>query len=145
MPWINLKTTARGSYATPTLHLFAPEANNVNLAIGVWHALGSPDRLDVLYDPDTRRVAIRAADAHGGYNVKPFTHGNSADRTPSSVRILCAAQFRKLLTLHGHAWPDERMAIPLVQEGELWIGQMPALDAPKATQPFLAVRTRATA
>lgn len=145
MPWINLKTTARGSYATPSLHLFAPEANNVNLAIGVWTALGSPERLDVLYDPDTRRVAIRAAQGHSGYNVKPFTHGNSNDLRPASVRILCAAQFRKLLALHGHAWPAERTTVPLEFDGELWVGQMPALDAPKTEQPFLSVRSRATA
>lgn len=81
-------------------------------------ALGDPDRVEVLYDEDTRQVGFRASDASHAVALRK-------DNAEAKSRYFGFRSFANMIGLGE----DAREVMPLTADGDMLVAQLPAASA----------------
>lgn len=112
MPWTTIP--ARRHTAQPTLTL--QRSGRLAWNQPLQEALGDPDEVELLYDPELRRLAVRPDPRDAGYRVYRTSQG--------SYCIACETALKRLGLVGESAYRDEAEAYG----GGLWALILPPVD-----------------
>lgn len=135
MSWISLSELPRNNAATGvTVTLYPPEQGQVRLSGMALAAMGSPARVEVLFDPAARRIGFRAAVETAGTfasaprnyrGANPAYAARPMKQRANTVPVHCAEKLRRAFREHGLIWPAQCITLTLVEDDGIWAAEVP--------------------
>jgi hypothetical protein len=123
MAWIPLTSNRVPFRSSIAIKLYSSESLHLVVSMGAWEAMGRPEAVSVLFDPDVCAIALKPAKLGEGFKVFCYDRGHNG--TVERVYINAAGALRRIMRLHGYSWPAQAISLALLPEGALLVTSIP--------------------